>query len=66
MERGIIRARVGEEKLTEKKVVQSLFINRFIDKQTIKKNKVNWCTNCLIVSHLFSLVYTTIFELITK
>lgn len=51
----------GDGKSTEKKVVQSLFIYRFIDKQTIKKNNknVNWCTNCLIVSHLFSHVYTT-------
>lgn len=39
MGRVIMRARVGEGKLTEKKVVQSLFIYRFIDKQTIKKTK---------------------------
>lgn len=56
----------GDGKSTEKKVVQSLFIYLLTNKHKKNNKNVNWCTNCLIVSHLFALVYTTIYELITK
>lgn len=45
------------------------FFYRFIDRQTKRKKNVNWCTNCLIVSHLLSLVFSTIlvlYQLIMK
>lgn len=63
MGRGILRARVGEGKLTEKKVVQSLFIYRFIDKQTIKKKQsklVYKLFNCFafVLSCLYYYIWT--------